>query len=84
MEAHPVDPRDTEVEIERPTYRVYFTRALDDAGATEADEWEVRDAESVHDVLTWAHEKAGSEWGFTIYIVFEGALLRIGSRRAPP
>lgn len=59
MIVHAVDPRDTEWEIDDPTYRVYFwepSSGQPDA-AWSSSEWEVSEAD-VHEVIAWAQAEA--------------------------
>lgn len=64
MEVTPVDPRDVVWEVDRPTYRVYFWTS--DGSA--CDEWRVRDAASILDVLAWADERVGQGHGFQAFV----------------
>ena len=58
----PVDPRDTQWEIDHPTYRVYFF----DVAAGRSDEFELDDAD-VSDVLAWADEHASGRQ-YAVYL----------------
>jgi hypothetical protein len=49
MRTNLIDPRTATEEVDSPTYRAYFSS---EDGATE--EWQIHDAESITDVLTWA------------------------------
>jgi hypothetical protein len=71
MEARPVDPRDTEWEVSCPTYRVYFWRRQPRGGYA-SEEFELRGAADVRDVLRWAKKRAGGRL-VTIYAVRDGA-----------
>jgi hypothetical protein len=71
MEARPVDPRDTEWEVDRPTYRVYFWRGQPRGGYA-SEEFELRGAADVHEVLSWAEQRAEGRL-VTIYAVRDGA-----------
>lgn len=51
MEARPVDLRDTEWEVNAPTYRVYFWRQQPHGGFA-FDAFELRGAADVHEVLS--------------------------------
>jgi hypothetical protein len=51
-----VDPRDQRVEIEHPTYRVYFWSE----GGRRSDEYELTGAHSVAEVIEWAESQAGT------------------------
>lgn len=63
MQVLPVDPRGTHIEIDSPTYRVYFwEQQVTQEGATpgfKSFEHEVTDARDVHEVLRWAEANAG-------------------------
>jgi hypothetical protein len=52
-----------------PSYRVYFWRQLAHGGY-ESDEFELRDAVDVREVLGWAEEKAEGRT-FTLYVLVE-------------
>jgi hypothetical protein len=68
MQTRPVDPRDTQWEVEKPAYRVYFWQQpghhMDSGWASE--EWQVEDADA-DEVLAWAlNDKSGR--AFTLYV----------------
>jgi hypothetical protein len=76
VRVRPVDPRDTEVEILGPVYRVYTT-----TGSTSA-EHELLDARDVREVLEWAASNAGPASGYTVYVVVGKALVELLRREA--
>lgn len=47
MIASPIDPRDQAIEVDAPSYRVYFW-----SGPGACDEWELKEAD-LDDVLDW-------------------------------
>ena len=54
LDAHKVDPRDTQWEIDQPPYRVHFFERRGAQQPTwESEEWELN-ASDVTDVLAWA------------------------------
>jgi hypothetical protein len=71
-----VDPRDIEWEVDQPIYRVYFWHhPLALLGWTpqqhmgyHCDEYRVRDAKDVHEVLAWAQTTARPEQTITVYV----------------
>jgi hypothetical protein len=68
MRAQLVDPRDTQWEVDRPAYRVYFWRQLDggvDAGWA-SEEWQIEGAD-VREVLAWADADA-SRRPYILYV----------------
>ena len=68
MRVQPVDPRDTEWEVDRPAYRVYFWQQLDggvDAGWA-SEEWQIEGAD-VQEVLAWADADA-SHRAYGLYV----------------
>lgn len=69
------DPRDTEWEVDRPVYRVYFwhqPEARPGAAQRHAmwhcDEYRLSDATDVQEVLDWARNTARSDQTFVIYV----------------
>jgi len=54
MEAHPVDPRDIEIECDATAYRVYFWSG----DGAECAEFELTGVHDLHQVLAWAKAKA--------------------------
>ena len=75
MKIERIDPRDSEWEDDRPAYRVYFWHQPPaPAGkrqgqvAYHSDEYRLRGAVDVHEVLTWAADTARPEQTFTLYI----------------
>jgi hypothetical protein len=70
-----VDPRDTEWEMDRPVYRVYFWHQPPAPPGVQqsqmgyhSEEHRVSGAEDVHEVLTWAAQAARPEQTFTLYV----------------
>ena len=70
-----VDPRDTQWEVDWPTYRVYFWHQPSAAPAFVPDhttwhceEYRLSDVDDVVDVLEWARNRARSDQTFTIYV----------------
>ena len=70
-----VDPRDTEWEVDRPVYRVYFWHQPSAAtGVAQADamwhcdEYRLSDATGVDEVLDWARDTARSDQTFVTYV----------------
>lgn len=83
MEERPVDPRDTEIEISSPTYRVFFWRHESDDGdplAFRCEEHELIDARDVGEVLEWAEANKGRAESFTAYVVVNRTLIRLSGR----
>ena len=80
MHARPIDPRDTEIEVTSPTYRVFFwERHATDGNVTPgftSHEYEIADAQDVNDVLRWA-EANQSGRTFTAYVVLDKTLVRL-------
>lgn len=71
LRAEQVDPRDVQVEVEAPIYRVYFT---DGGGAT--DEYRLTGATDVREALEWGTANAAGR-SFQLFVETEGA----GGRR---
>jgi len=74
MQVRSVDPRDISVEIDSPSYRVYFWKrqAQDDQSTStgyECDEYEISDAD-VEEVLSWAKSKGEGHSHVCVYAVF--------------
>ena len=69
MKISPVDPRDIEAEIRRPVYRVYVWTA-DPYGPVgeRCDEYELREAADIEEVLAWAKEEAAGRY-IQVYVV---------------
>lgn len=61
-----VDPRDQTWEIDEPTYRVYFHET-----SGSSDEYEIRGANDVSEVLSWAASAPGDR-PFVIYACVPG------------
>lgn len=84
MRPRRIDPRDTEIEVTTPTYRVFFWEPETDHGSTESgfrsDEYEITDARDVHEVLEWAVANAGDHRTFTAYVVVDKTLVRLSGR----
>jgi hypothetical protein len=64
MNVKSVDPRDCQWENTSPIYRVYFWEHPSHASA----EWRITDASSVHEVLAWAHTRAGTHQTFQVWV----------------
>lgn len=83
MQTQPVDPRDAEIEIDSPTYRVYFwERQVTQEGETpgfKSFEHEITDARDVHEVLRWAEANAGGGT-FTAYVLVGETLVRLSGQ----
>lgn len=80
MDIDPVDPRDTQWERERPTYRVYFwgrspapTEVPAEQVGYYAREYRLRGAEDVHQVIRWADSAAAAEETYTLYVECQDA-----------
>ena len=71
MEAHPVDPRDIEIEFYDPTYRVVFW------SEGRADEYDVTNAPDVNEVLAWAQERASSDQQIVVYALADRTAVRV-------
>ena len=84
MHPRPIDPRDTEIEVTTPTYRVFFWEPQSDHGDTpsgfRSDEYEIADAEDVHEVLKWAEANAGNDRIFMAHVVVDNTLVRLSGR----
>ena len=70
-----VDPRDTQWEVDRPVYRVYFWHQPPaPAGAAQeqvmwhCDEYRLIETTGVEEVLDWAHSGARPDQTFTLYL----------------
>ena len=70
-----VDPRDIEWEVDQPVYRVYFWHQPPAPPGIpqqhmgyHCDEYRLRDATDVHEVLAWAERTAPPEQTFTLYV----------------
>lgn len=70
-----VDPRDTQWEVDKPVYRVYFWHQPDaPPGVAQqhvmwhCDEHRLSDAVDVEEVLGWARTKARPEQTFVVYV----------------
>src|SRR5664279_4150668 len=75
MIAEAVDPRFVSWEVEQPSYRVYIWHRP--PGPPEVpkaqvghrcDEYRLRDATDIREVLDWAHRTARPEQTFSIYV----------------
>lgn len=66
LRSEQVDPRDVQVEVEGPIYRVYFT---DGGGAS--DEYRLAGATDVREVLDWGAENAAGR-SFQLFVETEG------------
>ncbi|MFG3258596.1 hypothetical protein [Streptomyces sp. NPDC048172] len=94
MDVRGVDPRDTAWEDEEPRYRVYCW----DRRRVCADEYEVRGAADVDEVLAWARARVteraegaeGVELTYTVYVLVEPdgpgrpGLVRLAGVRGDP
>ena len=74
MQVRSVDPRDISVEIDSPSYRVYFWKrqGQDKQAANtgyECEEYELSDAD-VEEVLSWAKSKGKGHSHVCVYAVF--------------
>ena len=79
MHARPIDPRDTEIEITSPTYRVFFWKRLSghpDSGY-KSEEYEIADADDVRKVLEWAKVNAGDDRTYEVHVVVDNALVHL-------
>lgn len=73
--AEPVDPRDTRWEIDQPIYRVYFWSrqapppgiGVEQVGYV-AEEYRIRGATDVTDVLDWAQRTARADQTYCLYV----------------
>ncbi|MDT0187972.1 hypothetical protein Q9S36_48075 [Microbacterium sp. ARD31] len=70
-----VDPRDTQWEVDRPIYRVYFWHQPPAPGRVAQEhmwwhcsEFRLIEASDVEEVLHWARRKARSDQTFTMYV----------------
>ena len=83
MEAHPVDPRDIEREVDHPTYRVVFWEqgppapVGDAPGMFRSDEYDVTGAADVEEVLAWARARVSAGQTFTIHALVGRTALRL-------
>ncbi|MGH2808254.1 MAG: hypothetical protein ACRDKT_13375 [Actinomycetota bacterium] len=78
MRTRPIDPRDTEIQIDFPTYRVYFWERQNphpDSGYI-SYEYEIDEVADVHEVVRWAEANSGVRT-FTLYIVVDKTLIRL-------
>lgn len=83
MDVRRIDPRDTELEVDDPVYRVYFWEQqaapagvrIEDAGLV-SDEYELIGASSVVEALHWARTNAASR-SFVLHIVIDKTLIRL-------
>ncbi|MCS5487359.1 hypothetical protein NY588_09490 [Curtobacterium flaccumfaciens pv. beticola] len=71
LRAEQVDPRDVQVEVDAPVYRVYFTGG---GGAT--DEYRLTGATDVREVLEWGTTNAAGR-SFQLFVETDGS----GGRR---
>ncbi|WP_210650492.1 hypothetical protein [Nocardioides sp. SYSU D00065] len=70
-----VDPRDAQWEVDRPVYRVYFWHQPEAPPGVEqqhvmwhCDEYRLRDAVDVEEVLDWARAEARQDQSFVVYV----------------
>ncbi len=74
MDVEPLDPRDSEWTVERPTYRVFLWRPLEvprpagGARAYQSRAYRLLGAADVPEVLRWADEVAAPEETFVVYL----------------
>lgn len=73
VQAREVDPRDVNVEVDEPTFRVYFWRT---APSLACREFEVTGGD-VDDVIGWADNNAGPDETYEV-----GVLTRVGETQA--
>jgi hypothetical protein len=73
MEIRSVDPRDTDREVDKPIYRVYFWEQLSYPGLTQGEagyksyENEVVGAVDVREILAWAEDYAvNRRWSVSV------------------
>jgi hypothetical protein len=83
MQVRPIDPRDTDIEVDSPTYRVCFwerqeTNESSTPGFT-SFEYEIADTLDVHEMLHWAEANAGDR-AFTTYVVVDKTLVRLSGQ----
>ena len=83
VDVQQIDPRDTDTEITSPTYRVTFwerrTTQATETPAFSADEYEIADAQDVHELLRWADANAGDRT-YTAYVVVNKTLVRLSGQ----
>lgn len=82
MQLRLIDPRDTEIEVTSPTYRVFLWKRQSnhpDAGF-ESQEYEITDAHDVHEVLDWARANAREGRTFTVYVVVDRTLVQLSGQ----
>ena len=72
MDAHPVDPRDTQWEVDVPTYRVYFFTRPESGGGWASSEFQLVDARDVREVLSWAESNSQGRT-YIVYAVVDRA-----------
>lgn len=78
MRVEPVDPRDALWEDDMPVYRVYFWSKASapphlpsEMVGWQSDEYEVREAVDVHEVIAWAQGPEHRGRAFTLYVSLE-------------
>ena len=81
MEVRPIDPRDTEMEIDFPIFRVFFWKRQSDRpdSGFQSDEYELVNARDVHEMMQWAEANAGDRT-FTAYVVVDKTLVRLSGQ----
>lgn len=79
MDVRPIDPRDTEIEIDHPTYRVFFWRLQSDhpGSGYGSEEYELTGAQDIDEVLGWARANAGDDRTYTVYTVVGKTLVHL-------
>jgi hypothetical protein len=63
LRAEPIDPRDAQVVLDAPAYRVYIWRRPDGPSSDQGlscQEWRLSDVTDVREVLHWAQERSAS------------------------
>lgn len=74
-------PRDTDIEVTAPSYRVYFWERLGSQGDTDSgfrsEEYEIADAQDVREVLGWAEAQTSNGRSCTVYAVVDRTLVRL-------
>jgi hypothetical protein len=75
VDVRPVDPRIEDSTVNDPVYWVVFWARQASHGGAEpgyrSDEYDVRGASSVHEVLAWAEANAGRGRSFVVYVFDE-------------
>jgi len=74
IQTRPVDPRDVNVEVDAPTFRVYFWRS---APGLACREFEVTGGD-VHDVIGWADRNVGPDETYELGVLTRVAKMQAG------